>query len=208
MPTTRRWWPPSPPGCWTSWPTASASSSGPRVPATTWSPPSSARRRRRPGPPAGPREALETLLATDDGANLLAAYKRAANILRIEEEGRAASTGRSMPACWRCRPKPTLAAAVEASGRRGRRRLAAEDFAAAMAALAGAAAAARCLFRHGDGERPRSGTQRANRLRLLSRLRAAMDAVADFSKIEGELTAWHTARRVPTGSHAIARNRP
>ena len=72
--------------CWTSSPNACASSCAPRARATTCSP--------RCSPPArtttisallARTEAVAALLGTEDGTNLLTAYRRAANILRIEE---------------------------------------------------------------------------------------------------------------------------
>jgi len=52
-------------------------------------------------------DAVAAFLATDDGANLLTAYRRAANILRIEEKRTARTTAPSIPRCCTCRKRST-----------------------------------------------------------------------------------------------------
>ncbi|MBY0329964.1 MAG: glycine--tRNA ligase subunit beta [Acetobacteraceae bacterium] len=130
-------------------------------------------------------EALRALLDSPDGANLLAAYKRAANILRIEErrDGRAFPPSTN-PALLRAPEEQVLAAALDAAVPAAQSRLAAEDFAGAMTALATLRAPIDAFFDRVTVNDP-DPELRANRLGLLSRLRAAMDAVADLSKIEG-----------------------
>lgn len=130
-------------------------------------------------------EALRALLESPDGANLLAAYRRAANILRIEEKRDA----RPFPpvtdaALLRAPEEVALAAALDTAVPAAQSRLAAEDFAGAMAALATLRAPVDAFFDRVTVNDP-DPELRANRLGLLSRLRAAMDAVADLSKIEG-----------------------
>ena len=129
-------------------------------------------------------EALEKMLATPDGANLLAAYKRAANILRIETRKDGPHDGPvdlgllSLPA------EASLAEMVEHKAAEVAAAIAAEDFLRAMAALAELRPPLDAFFETVVVNDP-DPKLRANRLRLLSRLCAAMDAVADFSKIEG-----------------------
>ncbi len=122
--------------------------------------------------------ALQAFIGTSDGTNLLAGYKRAANILKKEEY----APGESNPAPELAeaaliaaldKAAPTAAAAVEA-----------EDFAGAMAALASLRAPIDAFFDDvtvNDAD-PK---KRAARLALLDRFRVAVHNVADFSKIEG-----------------------
>ena len=158
-------------------------------------------------------QALQNFVQTEDGANLLAGYKRAANILKKEDwqgiEGEIARTGEEDPLAGVDDPdlapviaakmaerhekelsytpepaekdliealdsaEPTAAAAVEA-----------EDFEAAMAALASLRAPIDRFFDEVtvNDENP---AKRSARLDLLARFRAAVHAVADFSRIEG-----------------------
>jgi glycyl-tRNA synthetase beta chain len=130
-------------------------------------------------------EAIEALLGTEDGANLLIAYARAANILRIEEkrDGRAYDAAPD-PARYREPAEQALAAALAAAEPAIEARLAAEDFVAAMTDLAGLRPALDAFFDHVTVNAPEPAL-RENRLCLLARLRRAMDQIADFSKLEG-----------------------
>jgi len=130
-------------------------------------------------------EALRSLLDSADGANLLAAYKRAANILRIEEkkDGCAFATATD-PALLALPEEKALAAALDEAVPAAAARTAAEDFAGAMAALARLRAPVDAFFDRVTVNDP-VPELRLNRLALLARLRAAMDAVADLSRIEG-----------------------
>ena len=130
-------------------------------------------------------DAVRGFLETDAGTNLLAAAKRAQNILRIEEKKDGApfppgfSAGPDAPAQERA-----LAEALAAARGRVTESLAAEDFAGAMAAMAQLRTPLDAFFEHvvvNDTDRQ----IRHNRLQLLSGLRAVLDQVADFSKIEG-----------------------
>lgn len=122
--------------------------------------------------------ALQAFMATEDGTNLLAGYKRAANILKKETfEGGAVN-----PA-----PEPAeaaLIAALDAAAPRAEAAVAAEDFTAAMAALATLRAPIDAFF---DSVTVNADDPavRAARLGLLSSFRAAVHKVADFSRIEG-----------------------
>ncbi|MEZ5669951.1 MAG: glycine--tRNA ligase subunit beta [Alphaproteobacteria bacterium] len=129
--------------------------------------------------------ALGDFLAGDDGANLLVAYRRAANILRIEEK----KDGRSYaapadPAGFAQEEERALQAALDAARAATADAIAAEDFAGAMAALAALRAPVDAFF---DAVTVNVDDRalRANRLALLAEIRDAMDSVADFSQITG-----------------------
>ena len=158
-------------------------------------------------------KALQSFMDTEDGANLLAGYKRAANILKKEDwhgtEGEIARTGEEDPLAIVDDPdlKAVVAAKMEQrhaselsyaaepaekalmdalanSEPAASRAIAAEDFSAAMAALAALRAPIDRFFEevtvNADEE-----NKRAHRLDLLARFRAAVHKVADFSRIEG-----------------------
>jgi len=156
--------------------------------------------------------ALQRFVGTEDGANLLAGYKRAANILKKEgyaaaplpasEQGPLATGGEVGTGA----PKPTpffsgrgaegalsytperdeaaLIAALDAAEPRAAVAVAAEDFEAAMAALASLRAPIDAFFDTVTVNDP-DAAKRAARLALLARVRVAVHAVADFSRIEG-----------------------
>ncbi|MBK1659684.1 glycine--tRNA ligase subunit beta [Paracraurococcus ruber] len=129
-------------------------------------------------------DALARMLATADGANLLAAYKRAANILRIENRKDGPHDGPVDPARLTAPAERSLAEAVAAATAVVRDALAAENFLGAMEGLAGLRAPVDAFFDQVVVNDPDPELRR-NRLRLLHALCAAMDAVADVSKIEG-----------------------
>ena len=152
-------------------------------------------------------KALQAFIGTDDGANLLAGYKRAANILKAEakkgslpvipaeagihadgsmdpglprgDEGRAGAPSYT--------PEPAEAALIAALGEaapKAESAVAAEDFEGAMAALTSLRAPIDAFFENvtvNDSDREK----RAFRLALLVRVRDAVHRVADFSRIEG-----------------------
>ncbi|GEP05755.1 glycine--tRNA ligase beta subunit [Methylobacterium oxalidis] len=132
-------------------------------------------------------EALGRFLDTDDGKNLLAGAKRAANILRIEEkkDGRAydgppdaALIAQGLP------EEQALAEALSAARAAASAAVAAEDFEGAMRALSSLRVPVDAFFDKVtvNADDP---ALRANRLALLNALRAATREVADFSRIEG-----------------------
>lgn len=129
-------------------------------------------------------DALKALVEGADGPNLLAAAKRAANILRIEDKKDGPHTGAVDAALLTAPEEQALAAALDRAEPVVAQALAAEDFAAAMSALAALRAKLDAFFDKVVVNDPDPAT-RANRLRLLARLRGAMDTVADFSRIEG-----------------------
>ncbi len=127
-------------------------------------------------------KALQSFVATDDGANLLAGYKRAANILKKE-----AAAGDAPTAAMSYAPEPAeaaLVAALDDAEPRAAQAVADEDFEGAMAALAILRAPIDAFFESvtvNDAD----AAKRAARLALLSRVRDAVHGVADFSKISG-----------------------
>jgi glycyl-tRNA synthetase beta chain len=130
-------------------------------------------------------EALGKFLDTEDGKNLLAGYKRATNIIRIEEkrDGRD-YTGAPDPTLYTQDEEQALAEAIELAKGETERAVAAEDFEAAMRAMARLRPYVDALFDKvtvNVDDKP----LRENRLKLLNEIRAATRAVADFSKIEG-----------------------
>lgn len=129
-------------------------------------------------------EALRGLLESEDGANLLAAYRRAANILRIEEKKDGPHDGAPDPARYTQPEERALAGALDAAEPDARALMAAERFAEGMAVLATLRAPLDAFFDKIMVNDPDPELRR-NRLRLLARLRAATDSVADLSKIDG-----------------------
>ncbi|WP_278069645.1 glycine--tRNA ligase subunit beta [Brevundimonas sanguinis] len=130
-------------------------------------------------------EALAAFLATDDGANLLAGYKRAAQLLKAEEkkgplpQGAVATGLPNQPA-----EETALAFAAAAAASAVDAALEAEDFAAAMTALARLRAPVDAFFTavmvNSD-----VAEERENRLKLLGQVRGVMNRVADFGQIAG-----------------------
>lgn len=156
-------------------------------------------------------KALQAFVTTEDGANLLAGYKRAANILKKEDftwSGPAIrETGEEDPLVevddpdfapivaefarsergFSYLPEPAedaLARALDEAEPAARAAVEAEDFERAMAALAALRGPIDAFFDQvtvNDAD----PAKREARLRLLARVRAAVHQVADFSKIEG-----------------------
>ncbi|MBY0581969.1 MAG: glycine--tRNA ligase subunit beta, partial [Sphingomonas sp.] len=155
--------------------------------------------------------ALQSFITTEDGANLLAGYKRAANILKKEGvekpsplQGRGLGEGQSSSgtpvesplsaalSAERARelgytPEPAeaaLIAALDVAAPAAAAAVAAEDFAAAMTALASLRAPIDAFF-DAVTVNDADPAKREARLQLLARVREAVHSVADFSKIEG-----------------------
>ncbi|HQS71330.1 MAG TPA: glycine--tRNA ligase subunit beta, partial [Novosphingobium sp.] len=155
--------------------------------------------------------ALQAFVTTEDGANLLAGYKRAANILKKEgftpaplpfrggvgggglpdgaangdsphpnpsPEGEGLATHAPEPA------EQALIDALNAAEPQADTAIAAEDFTAAMAALASLRGPIDAFF-DGVTVNDADPAKRTSRLALLDRFRAAVHKVADFSRIEG-----------------------
>ncbi len=129
---------------------------------------------------------MTAFLATEDGANLLAGYKRAANILRAEEkkDGAGAFAGHVDPALLAEAEERALHAALERALPAADAAVAQEDFAGAMAALSRLRAPLDAFFEKVMVNAEDAAT-RLNRLRLLESLRAATLKVADFGRIGG-----------------------
>ncbi len=133
-------------------------------------------------------EALDAFLSTDDGTNLLAGFRRAANILKAEEKKDGKSYNESVDLhLIKAKGEPeekVLAEVLDVAARHASEHVAKEDFAGAMKALAELRPAVDAFFdkilvNAEDKE------LRANRLRLLASFREATRAVADFSAIAG-----------------------
>jgi len=129
-------------------------------------------------------EALKALVESETGTNLLAAYKRAQNILRIEDKKDGPHAGPLDAGLLTAPEEQALAAALDAAEPATQAALAVEDYNSAMSALAGLRGPVDAFFDRVTVNDPDAQLRR-NRLRLLARLRTGMDAVADFSRIEG-----------------------
>ena len=130
-------------------------------------------------------EALGAFVASDDGANLLIAHRRAANIVAIEaKKDGGPVAGEVVAASLELAEEQGLAAALAEVGPALDAALKAENFAAAMAALARLRRPVDSFF---DKVTVNADDKdlRANRLRLLGRIGSAMGRVADFSKVQG-----------------------
>jgi glycyl-tRNA synthetase beta chain len=130
-------------------------------------------------------EALGKFLNTEDGKNLLAGYKRATNIIRIEEKkDNREYTGAPDKTLYKQAEEEVLAYEIDRAKVATARAVRAEDFEGAMSHLAR-------LRPHVDAffdkvtVNVEDEALRENRLKLLNEIRAATRAVADFSKIEG-----------------------
>ncbi|MEA3033400.1 MAG: glycyl-tRNA synthetase beta chain, partial [Sphingomonadales bacterium] len=158
--------------------------------------------------------ALQAFVETPEGADLLAGYKRAANILKKEGWGDRSSEQQPARSDGRvrdinvARPWPTddaaetehpknkklsytpekeeaqLIEALDSAEPRARAAVEAEDFEGAMAALASLRAPVDAFFDKVTVNDP-DRDKRAARLDLLARMRDAVHRVADFSRIEG-----------------------
>jgi glycyl-tRNA synthetase beta chain len=134
-------------------------------------------------------EALGRFLDTEDGKNLLAGYRRAANILKAEEkkDGEGAFAGApdlQLIAGAGLIEEKALAVALSQATPKAEAAVAAEDYEGAMAALAELRPAVDAFFDKVTVNDP-DPALRANRLKLLGQLREATRAVADFSRIAG-----------------------
>jgi len=130
-------------------------------------------------------EALGDFLETDDGANLLAGVKRAANIVAIEEKkDKTRYEGDYDLKLLKAPEELALAAAIESTKQDTRAAIAVENFEGAMRALAELRRPVDAFFEKVTVN-VEDQNLRQNRLRLLSQIRAATMTVADFSKIAG-----------------------
>ncbi|MBO6505596.1 MAG: glycine--tRNA ligase subunit beta [Kordiimonadaceae bacterium] len=129
--------------------------------------------------------ALSAFLESDDGANLLAGYKRAANILKIEEKKDGVSYDKPVEVGKLAATEAeALSGALASAKEAAENALISEDFEGAMAALSGLRAPIDIFFDKVIVNADEADV-RANRLALLSEIRSAVNTVADFSVIEG-----------------------
>jgi glycyl-tRNA synthetase beta chain len=129
-------------------------------------------------------EQVGALLAGPDGANLLIAHKRAANILRIESARDGPHGGEPDPGLCVLAEEDALLNQLNAVDASVQAHLRTAEFTAAMQALASLRPQLDAFF-DGVTVNDTNPDLRRNRLRLLHRVRATMDRVADFSRIEG-----------------------
>ena len=130
-------------------------------------------------------EALGKFLDSDDGKNLLAGYKRATNIIRIEEKkDKREYTGAPDTKRYQLPEEKALAEVVDVAKKEASAAVAKEDFAAAMRAMAKLRPRVDDFFDKVTVNVDDKAL-RENRLKLLNEIREATRTVADFSKIEG-----------------------
>jgi glycyl-tRNA synthetase beta chain len=130
-------------------------------------------------------EALQAFLKTDDGANLLIAYRRAANILKAEEKkDGAAYDGEPDPEAFVLAEEKALFIELATASELIKAEIERERFTEAMGVMARLRKPVDAFFDKVTVNDKDAGL-RKNRLLLLSRLRATLHTVADFSKIEG-----------------------
>ena len=124
--------------------------------------------------------ALQAFVETEDGADLLTGYKRAANILKREKWGGGKASGEP-----EIQPEEqALIDALDTAEPKASTAVDKEDFTAAMAALASLRRPIDDFFDHVTVNDP-DKDKRARRLNLLMRFRDAVNRVADFARIEG-----------------------
>jgi len=130
-------------------------------------------------------EALQSFLKSEDGANLLVAYRRAANILKAEEkkDGKAYD-GAPDPEAFTAAEEKALFVELATAGELIRAEVGRERFVEAMGVMARLRKPVDAFFDRVTVN-DKDPKLRANRLLLLSRLRATLHLIADFSKIEG-----------------------
>jgi glycyl-tRNA synthetase beta chain len=130
-------------------------------------------------------EALGQFLDSEDGKNLLGGYKRATNIIRIEEKkDNRHYTGAPQAKLYRQPEEKALAGAVEMAETEAGRAVKKEDFVAAMRAVAKLRPPVDAFFDKVTVNVDDKAL-RQNRLKLLNQIREATREVADFSKVEG-----------------------
>ena len=130
-------------------------------------------------------EALDSFLSGEDGGNLLIAYRRAANIVRIEEKrDKVSFDGDVHSTLFQQDEERVLYEGLQSATARAGRALSDENYTEAMRAIAEARGPVDRFFDRVtvNADEPEL---RANRLRLLSRIGATLNQVADFSRIEG-----------------------
>lgn len=130
-------------------------------------------------------EALKSFLQTDDGANLLTAFRRAANIVRIEsKKDKRSYDGQVRPDIVVQQEEGQLAEYLAEAAGGAREALVGENFTLAMQAMAQLRQPVDAFFDQVTVN-AEDAALRENRLNLLSAIGATLSEVADFSKIEG-----------------------
>jgi glycyl-tRNA synthetase beta chain len=130
-------------------------------------------------------KALQTFLKSDDGANLLTAYKRAANILKAEEKrDKIEYDDEPDPEAFVLSEEKALFVELATASELIRAEVERERFVEAMGVMARLRKPVDAFFDKVTVN-DKDSTLRKNRLLLLSRLRSTLHLVADFSKIEG-----------------------
>jgi len=130
-------------------------------------------------------DALAKFLSSEDGGNLLTAYRRAANILRIEEKKDSRSYAQAADeALLADADEKALFTSLATAGEAISTALGQENHAEAMKALAQIRQPVDAFFEHVTVNSD-DAVLRENRLKLLSQIRSSLEGVADFSKIEG-----------------------
>ena len=124
------------------------------------------------------------LLGTADGENLLAAYRRADNIVQIEAQRDGQEYAAVEPARFEAAEERAVAEAIGALGGVVAQAIAEESFAAAASAMARLRAPLDAFFERVTVNAPEPELRR-NRLALLRAVRETMRQLADFSKIQG-----------------------
>jgi glycyl-tRNA synthetase beta chain len=129
--------------------------------------------------------ALQNFLSTDDGENLLAGYKRASNILKIEEKkDQTRFDGNVDPSLLKDGAEKALFDQLGSAQSAANTAVSSEKFEDAMAAIAKLRAPIDAFFDDvivNDDD----ADIRVNRLNLLAKIRSSLNAVADFRKVEG-----------------------
>ncbi|OIQ94533.1 glycine--tRNA ligase beta subunit [mine drainage metagenome] len=129
--------------------------------------------------------ALKDFVASEDGANLLIAYRRAANIVRIEEKKDGKAQDGALEAALLAEPEEQALAQALASVKPAvEAALAAEQYGTAMAELARLRRPVDAFFDKVTVNCEAADT-RANRLRLLGLIGGIMEEIADFAQVEG-----------------------
>jgi len=130
-------------------------------------------------------KALQAFLGSEDGANLLTAYRRAANILRIEEKKDDAVYAPLVSASGLQADQETALLVELAAAEVGVKfAIAKEDFEGAMRALAELRRPVDVFFEEVTVN-AEDAPLRRSRLGLLARIRSVMEQVAAFRAIEG-----------------------
>lgn len=131
-------------------------------------------------------KAVQEFIATDDGKNLLAAYKRAVNILNIEEKKDTQKySGRELNESALIEDAEKALVAAMNNSSQIEKLLEKEEYKQAMSVLASLRAPVDLFFEKIMVNVKDNESLRSNRLRLLDRIRVLIDSIADFSKIEG-----------------------